>query len=459
MNDDELPTGWVWAKLDSVCRKIQDGTHFSPKTQYEKSAPSRYLYITAKNIRPTGLDLSNVSYIDESAHRDIYQRCNPEEGDVLLTKDGVNTGIATVNTLEEEFSLLSSVALLKPQESILTSNFLNFFLNSPLGNKMITGQMTGTAIKRIILKKIRESQIPLPPLAEQRRIVARIEQLLAQRDSARAALDGVEPLLKQMRQRILADAFAGRLTHRQPTDEPATDLLRRIEAARQSNGRPQTPAPPDTSTLPDLPEGWVWVSLGQWFNLERGRFSFRPRNEPRFYGGEYPFVQIGDLPREGGEIKEFFQTLNEDGLKISKKFPKGTALIAIVGATIANTGILTFDSCCPDSLVAIQSEDELQVKFIEFYLRSKKHDIRNESYASGGQPNISLKTLLPYPVPLPPLAEQQRIVARIEALFAQVAAIETAVAIARRRVEQMEPAILNRAFRGQLVPPEAGIDL
>jgi len=96
-----------------------------------------------------------VTYVPERVHREIYKRCNVEKGDVLYIKDGVTTGIATVNTLDEEFSLLSSVALLKPRRHILDSLFLKYYLNSPEGLRNMTGQMTGTAIKRLILQKIK----------------------------------------------------------------------------------------------------------------------------------------------------------------------------------------------------------------------------------------------------------------------------------------------------------------
>ena len=139
-----LPSGWRWVKLSEVCSKVQDGTHFSPKDQ---SQSGRFKYITAKNIKHWGLDLSKLTYVPEATHREIYNRCNPEKGDVLYIKDGVTTGIATVNSLDEEFSLLSSVALLKPKREILDPRFLSYYLNSPEGFRNMTGQMTGTAIK------------------------------------------------------------------------------------------------------------------------------------------------------------------------------------------------------------------------------------------------------------------------------------------------------------------------
>jgi type I restriction enzyme S subunit len=136
-----LPSGWRWARLSEICTKVQDGTHFSPKDQ---SQSGRFKYITAKNIKHWGLDLSDLTYLPEAIHREIYKRCNPEKGDVLYIKDGVTTGIATVNTLDEEFSLLSSVALLKPKREILDPRFLSYYLNSPEGFRSMTAQMTGT---------------------------------------------------------------------------------------------------------------------------------------------------------------------------------------------------------------------------------------------------------------------------------------------------------------------------
>src|SRR5690606_29528713 len=98
---------WVAKKLADVCEKIIDGTHFSPK-----SVEGTKKYITSKNIRNTGLDISDCSYISEEEHQEIYKKCPVNLGDILLTKDGANTGNCCINTLNEEFSLLSSVAVL-----------------------------------------------------------------------------------------------------------------------------------------------------------------------------------------------------------------------------------------------------------------------------------------------------------------------------------------------------------
>lgn len=225
----ELPEGWVWARIDLVCSKIQDGSHFSPKIQFDTPGDGRYLYITAKNIKENGIDLSEVTYIDSSFHKAIYSRCNPQKGDVLLIKDGVKTGIATVNTLEDEISLLSSVALFKPNRVGLQPYYLKHFLNSPVGFKMTTERMTGTAIKRIILEKVRSAYIPLPSFPEQQKIVEEIENRLSIADNMEKV---AEQSLKQsvrLRQSVLKRAFDGKLVPQDPTDEPAERLLNRIK--------------------------------------------------------------------------------------------------------------------------------------------------------------------------------------------------------------------------------------
>src|SRR5262249_52456303 len=159
--DYNLPEGWIWKSMAEVCVKIQDGTHFSPKNQLPQG---HYRYITAKNIRPWGLDLSDITYLSEEDHQAIYERCDPKKGDILLVKDGVNTGDTAINTLDEECSLLSSVCMLRPNINILFGPFLRYFILSPIGYLQLSGQMTGTAIKRIILRRIKETPVPIAPL-------------------------------------------------------------------------------------------------------------------------------------------------------------------------------------------------------------------------------------------------------------------------------------------------------
>ena len=173
----EIPENWAWAKLPDVCRApITDGTHNSPPNTNE----GEFFYITAKNIKDDGVDLSNVSYVSKEIHNSIVSRCCPEKGDVLLTKDGT-IGNATVNNLNQPFSLLSSVALIKTHRKVLPW-YIVFCLRSSYLQKSMKNDAKGTALKRVILSQINDFVIPLPPLAEQSRIVAKIEELFAELD-------------------------------------------------------------------------------------------------------------------------------------------------------------------------------------------------------------------------------------------------------------------------------------
>ena len=157
-----IPKEWDVQAFEVVCLKIQDGTHFSPAST---SGPC--LYITSKNIRLGYMDLTCVGRIIQKEHDEIYRRCDVRKGDVLLTKDGANTGNAAINEIEEQFSLLSSVALLRCDEIKLHNQFLLQTLLSPMFQRNIQDSMSGNAITRLTLRKINNFQIALPHYEEQ----------------------------------------------------------------------------------------------------------------------------------------------------------------------------------------------------------------------------------------------------------------------------------------------------
>ena len=169
----EIPESWKWVNLKEITTKITDGTHHSPPN-FERG---EYMYVTAKNIKDQGVICSNITYVSQNVHNEIYARCDPCLGDVLLIKDGATTGVVTVNNLNRPFSMLSSVALLKMPEK-MCAWYLVYILRSDLFHKGLRSQMKGTGITRITLNQIEQLMIPLPTLAEQKRIVAKLEDLL-----------------------------------------------------------------------------------------------------------------------------------------------------------------------------------------------------------------------------------------------------------------------------------------
>jgi type I restriction enzyme S subunit len=203
--------GWMEKGLDEVCLKIQDGAHESPQVLFDTPGNGRFLYITSKNIKDGYLDLNKVAYVNSDFHNRIYSRCQPDVGDILLTKDGSNTGNVSINSIAEPFSLLSSVCLIKTNTNFLLQKFLYFYLRSPIGINKITGSMTGTAIKRIILKTIKKSTITIPSLQAQMAIVSEIDKLNNYTQHLESLYKQKITALDELKQSLLHQAFNGDL--------------------------------------------------------------------------------------------------------------------------------------------------------------------------------------------------------------------------------------------------------
>ena len=196
------PMGWKEMTLKEACDKLTDGTHFSP----ESFSTGAYKYITAKNIKADGYDFSSLTYVTEEVHRSVYARCNPEIGDILYIKDGVTTGIAMINTLDEEFTMLSSVALLKYKRSLLCGQFLKALMNYPSFYNQMRGNMGGAAITRLTVKKLLDTKIFVPPLERQVQFEEFVEQSDKSKFEAKQALEYITAAQKTlMRQQLDAD--------------------------------------------------------------------------------------------------------------------------------------------------------------------------------------------------------------------------------------------------------------
>jgi len=179
----ELPKKWIWTRLGEALIKITDGTHHSPPN----GPKGEFKYITAKNIKSKGINLSNITYVSKTVHEEIYSRCNPEPGNILYIKDGATTGIVTINDLNEQFSMLSSVALLKNPSKIY-NRYLLYVLRSPYFYSLMRDDMSGVAITRVTLTKLNRALIPLAPFEEQKSIVAKVDQLMALCEELEAGL-------------------------------------------------------------------------------------------------------------------------------------------------------------------------------------------------------------------------------------------------------------------------------
>ncbi|MDB6170827.1 MAG: restriction endonuclease subunit [Chthoniobacteraceae bacterium] len=198
-----LPEDWRIKSLAGCTTKIQDGTHFSPRT-----TEGPFLYVTSKNIRPGRLDLSTAGCISEEEHRSIYSRCDVKPGDVLLTKDGANTGNACLNTEDQQFSLLSSVAVLRADHAENVGGFILQYLMSPSGQKRLKDLMSGNAIPRLTLQKIKAFELPVPPRPQQ----CRIAEILSTVDEVIEQTEALIGKYQQIKVGLMHDLFTRGVT-------------------------------------------------------------------------------------------------------------------------------------------------------------------------------------------------------------------------------------------------------
>jgi len=198
----ELPTGWKWVKLRDVCDKITDGSHFSPKTIDEG-----FPYITVKDLTDGNIDFVGSKKISGQDYEDLVRNgCKPNVGDILFSKDGTVGKTALVEQ-ENDFVVLSSLAIITPNLNQVNSGFLYHYLSSDAFVKEATDNKTGVAIRRIVLKSLKFMSIPLPPLEEQKRIADRLNEA----EEIKKTNAESDKKIEELQSSLLQRAFRGEL--------------------------------------------------------------------------------------------------------------------------------------------------------------------------------------------------------------------------------------------------------
>jgi type I restriction enzyme S subunit len=309
----------------------------------------------------------------------------------------------------------------------------------------------GSTHTTIYFPEVKAFYIALPPMREQRQIVGRIKGLSGKSERARDQLDHIPRLVEKYKQAILAAAFRGALTLEWRATRPQrVTVTPRSEPSKHKSAA----APREDFVAPfDVPDSWKWLRLPQIGRLDRGKSRHRPRNDPRLFGGPYPFIQTGEVRAANGLVTSFTETYSDFGLSQSRLWPKGTVCITIA-ANIAETAILGIEACFPDSVVGFTADDAFTMpRYVEFFLRTARDELAAFAPATA-QKNINLDVLSRIRLPVAPLDEQREIVARIEKAYSWIDRLASEVVNARKLIDHLDQAILAKAFRGELVPQD-----
>jgi type I restriction enzyme, S subunit len=388
-----MNTPWPMVKLGEVLRHRKEFITIDDLTPYKRARVQLHAKGIVLRDDVLGAFIKTKTQQVCRAGEFLVAEIDAKVGGFGIVPDGIDG--ATVS---------SHYFLFVVNEPKLDRRFLDYFIRTPTFRDQVEAQGS-TNYAAIRPADVLGYEIPLPPLAEQWRIVARIAELAAKIEEARS--------LRQ-----------------QATDE-AEVLVGARSGTIFRDAAKQVTAPLDSFAV-----------------LERGKFSHRPRNDPRFFGGQHPWIQIGEIESAGKEIRHWTETLNDDGLAISKKFQKGTVLISIA-ATIGSVGILAFDCCVPDSIVGVTPREGTDSEFLYYYLsylRSHLEEIAPQS----AQKNINLQILSPLPVPKLRLDEQRRVVAELGDLQAKVDELKRLQSETAAELDALLPSILDKAFKGAL---------
>ena len=417
----EIPESWEWVRLIDLCSLISDGTHKTP-AYVEYGVP----FISVKDISSGVMDFSNVKYITREEHEKLISRCKPEMNDVLLCRIGT-LGKAIKICTDKEFSIFVSLGLLKLIEADV-ADYIVQVINSGYGYRWIDDNKVGggTHTNKINLDTLRGMPIPIPPLEEQHRIVAKIEEILPYIDQYDKAYTKLEIFNKKfpedMKKSILQMAMQGKLVEQRPEEGTADGLYEQIVAEKAQlikDGKIKKEKPlPEIAEdeIPyEIPSSWRWVRFSEVMDVRGGT-----HDSPKYIETGIPLVTSKNISGGGLYFSNVKYISREDADKINERsnVDTGDILFAMIGS-IGNPVIVNKDrEFCVKNVALFKNYDKSKmcIEYVYWFLYREQYIMKK--VASGGvQSFISLKVFRNYLFPLPPFEEQKRIVAKIEELL------------------------------------------
>lgn len=467
MNFD-LPEGWAIARLDELIAPggIFDGP-FGSSLKTSDYTESGVRVVRLENLANMRFIEDKRTYVSKAKYADLI-RHSVGEGDVLFGSfvDGA-TRVCLLPKLGVAAIAKADCFTIRPRREILDARFLVYQLGANAARDSLTREIHGATRPRINTKQLRAFEIALPPLREQQRIAAKVQELLTQIDAAKDRLAKVPAVLKRFRQSVIGAACAGKLTEdwrAKSSPEPVERTLARIAVSVSNTGRTATEevipgkwilsvGKPDKSA----PPGWKWVPLTDIAKLESGHTP--SRQHPEYWNGGIPWISIPDArASHGGIIRETIGTISSEGLANSaaRLLPKDTVCLCRTAASIGYVFRLGRPMTTSQDFVNWVCSEAIEPEFLAYALMAEGTDISRFGRGST-HTTIYFPEVKALHICLPPVDEQREIVRRIVGLLPLADDIAATVDRAAQRAARLTQAILAKAFRGELVPTEADL--
>ena len=403
----EVPKGWVWTTIEEICSKIGSGSTPKGSNYSVKGIP----FFRSQNVYNDRLVYDDIKYISEEVHQKM-KGTEVLANDLLLNITGGSLGRCAVVPADFNCGNVSQHVCIMRSVLVEPEYFHALVLSSYFAKSM---KITGSGREGLPKYNLEQMGFPLPPLTEQQRIVTEIEHWFALLGQIEKGKLDLQNIIKQTKSKVLDIAIHGKLVPQDPNEEPAIELLKRInpDFTPCDNGH--------YTQLPfEVPQNWSWTTLGKIGKWQSGSTPNRLNKD--YYNGNIPWLKTGDL-NDGyiTHIPEYIteKALNETSVKLN---PTGSVLIAMYGATIGKIGILTFPATTNQACCACEVFNGIDREFIFLFLLSHREEFIKMG-GGGAQPNISKEKIINTYIPLPPFTEQKRIINAVNKIFAQLDAI------------------------------------
>ena len=413
----ELLKGWVWTTIEDVCSKIGSGS--TPKgSNYSKEGIP---FFRSQNVYNSGIVMSDIKYISDEIHQ-MMIGTEVVANDLLLNITGGSLGrCAVIPSNFKKGNVSQHVCILRP--IVIKPEFLHCFILSSFFAKSM--KITGSGREGLPKYNLEKMLLPLPPEQEQERIVAETKRLQSFVDELETSCENMTKLVAQVKSKVLDLAIHGKLVPQDPNDEPASELLKRINPKAEiitDNGHYQK------NKHFEIPNTWELCKLGTISKIARGG-SPRPIKDYLTNDADgINWIKIGDTTKEGKYINSVKEKIRPEGVKKSRMVHKGDFLLTN-SMSFGRPYILNVDGCIHDGWLVISPIGEAYTSDFLYYLLSSSFAYEQfTNVASGGVvTNLNSDKVADTIFPLPPLAEQKRIVSKIEFIFTQMDTIEAAL--------------------------------
>lgn len=450
----QLPEGWLYATLEEISENIVDCPHSTPKfVQYGKYCIDTTCIITGKII------LEKARYVSLETYHQRTQRLIPKPGDILFSREGT-IGIAVVIPDNMELCLGQRMMMFRPSACIIPTYYM-WAMTSSVFKSQWKPKVIGTTSPHVNIRDLKIMVLPIAPLNEQKRIVGKIEALQTRSQRVKEAVDAIPQLLDQFRQSVLAAAFRGDLTadwrENNPDVEPASVLLERTAKQLNKNYYEKTQNI-DITGRQIISKTWNWTPLDLFINKIQAGKNFSCPEIP-VTEDTVGLVKISAVTWGKFDEKETKTVVDKSKIDPSLFIQKGDFLVSrantieLVGASVIveeiQHKIMISDKVWRVTFLEVES------KYINYYLKSKRGRKEIESRATGNQMsmrNISQKAFRDITIALPPVAEQQEIVHQIQSFFKTIDIIKQQYQETKANLDLLNQSILAKAFRGELVP-------